>query len=174
MDPQETLAQLGLRDGMKVGDFGASVGQYALPACVAVGEEGKVYAFDVMQETLTRLSTDAKQRGFSQLITVWCDLEKPEGTKLKEGTLDAGILVNALFQMEKKQAVLAEIFRVLKPLAKLLVVDWSGPHGGMGPIDAHVITESDTLKLLEEAGFEKMKSFDPGDHHYALVVTKPA
>lgn len=174
MDPQTTLAQLGLRDGMKVGDFGAGVGHYALPAAIAVGEKGKVYAFDIQQDVVSRLMADATQRGFVQLTAGCCDFEKLEATKLKEGVLDAAILSNALFQLEDKEGALKEIFRTLKPSGKFLVVDWSGPHGGMGPHNSHVITESEAVRLLESVGFKKLKSFDPGDHHYALVVTKPA
>lgn len=173
MDPHTTLAQLGLRDGMKVGDFGAGVGHYALPAAVAVGETGKVYAFDIQEDVLKRLAAEAKQRGLPQILTFWVDFEKEGATNLKDGVLDAAILSNALFQLEDKEGAVREIYRVMKAGAQLLVVDWSGPHGGMGPIDAHVITESAALQLLQNAGFVKVKSFDPGDHHYALVVAKP-
>lgn len=174
MDPRETLAQLSLRDGMKVGDFGAGIGHYAIPAAIAVGETGKVYAFDIQKDVVARLVSDATSRGFTQLTAGCCDFEKLEATKLKDGTLDAAVLSNALFQLEDKEGALKEIFRVLKPSGKLLVVDWSGPHGGMGPIDSHVVTESEATRLLEGVGFTKLKSFDPGDHHYAIIVTKPA
>lgn len=174
MQPQATLAQLALRDGMKVGDFGAGSGHYALSASAMVGETGKVYAIDVQEEVLKRLISDANARGAHVIETVWADFEKPGATKLKDGVLDAAILSNALFQLEDKQGALSEIFRVLRRGAKLLVVDWSGPHGGMGPADAHVVTQSEALALLEAAGFKNLKSFDPGAHHYALVVTKPA
>lgn len=174
IDPHTALLQLGLREGMKVGDFGAGSGHYALSASAMVGESGFVYAFDIQEDTLKRLAADAKSRGITHVSFVWTDFEKPMGTKLKNGVLDAAILSNALFQLEDKPGALREILRVLKPGGKLLVIDWSGPHGGMGPADAHVIIESDALQMLEAAGFSKLKSFDPGDHHYALVVTKPA
>lgn len=173
-DPHATVVQLGLRDSMKVGDFGTGVGHYALSASSIVGDEGKVYAFDIQEDVLTRLSADATQKGIKNITTLWCDFEKSHATKLKDGVLDAAILSNALFQLEDKAGALSEIFRTLAPGGKLLVVEWSGPHGGMGPADEHVITETDALALLEKAGFQKFKSFDPGDHHYALVVLKPA
>lgn len=173
-DPHATLLQLGLRDGMKVGDFGAGVGHYALSASGMVGDEGRVYAFDVQEEVLARLSKDADSKGVKNLTTLWCDFEKLHATKLKDEILDGAILSNALFQLEDKGGALAEIKRTLKPRGKLLLIEWSGPHGGMGPADERVITETDALGLLEKAGFEKFKSFDPGDHHYALVVMKHA
>jgi len=173
MDPHKTLLQLGLRDGMKVGDFGAGSGHYALAASAMVGETGKVYAVDVQEDVLKRLAADATHRGPHVIETVWADFEKKGSTKLKDSVLDAAILSNALFQLEDKEGALLEIRRALKPGGKLLVVDWSGPHGGMGPIDAHVITETAARGLLEAAGYAKLKSFDPGAHHYALVVTKP-
>jgi len=172
-DPHATLLQLGLQDSMKVGDFGAGIGHYALAASPMVGTEGRVYAFDVQEDVIARLKSEAVQRNITNITAVHCDFGKPQATKLKDGVLHAAILSNALFQLEDKEGALKEIFRTMKPGGKLLVVDWSGPHGGMGPADAHVITQSNALQLLMAAGFEKLKSFDPGDHHYALVVTKP-
>lgn len=174
VDPHATLLQLGLRDGMKVGDFGAGSGHYALAASAMVDQGGKVYAFDVQEDVVTRLRADAESKGARNIDCVWADFEKAKATKIKDEVLDAAILSNALFQLEDKEGALKEISRVMKPGAKLLVVDWTGPHGGMGPADAHVVTQSSALALLESAGFENLKSFDPGAHHYALVVTKPS
>jgi len=173
-DPHTTLLQLGLREGMKVGDFGAGSGHYALAASAMVGETGKVYAIDIQEDVLKRVSADASARGSHVIECIWADFEKLRGTKLKDATLDAAVLSNALFQLEDKAGAFTELYRTLKPGGKVLIVDWSGQHGGMGPLDDHVVSPSDALSLAEAVGFEKLKSFDPGAHHYALVLTKPS
>lgn len=172
IDPQTTLLQLGLRDGMKVGDFGAGSGHYALAASAMIDTDGKVYAFDVQEDVVKRLAADAAAKGARNIDCVWANFEKPMSTNLKDDVLDIAILSNTLFQLENKSAALKEIHRVLKPGGKLLVVDWTGSHGGMGPVASALAKEADVRAYLDDAGFTHTKSFTPGPHHYALVVTK--
>ena len=62
-DPKENILQLGLREGMRVGDFGAGSGHYTLAASGIVGGEGKVYAIDVQEDVLRRLRDAARHAG---------------------------------------------------------------------------------------------------------------
>lgn len=171
VNPHATLLQLALRDGMRVGDFGTGSGHYAFAASAMVGNDGRVYAVDVQQDVLTRLQDDAERKGIRNIDYIWGDLEKAGSTKLKEASLDAIILSNTLFQLEDKNKALEEIKRVLKPEGKLLLVDWTGSHGGMGPAREHVVGEEKALAIFSDNGFKKMKSFAAGPHHYAVVFT---
>lgn len=172
-DPKANVLQIGIREGMKIGDFGAGSGHYALAAAHAVGETGKVYAIDVQEEVLLHLKDSAKRAGLANVETIWGNFEKPGGTKLKDGVLDVAILSNVLFQLEHYDGALAEIRRVLKSGGKLLVIDWAGSYGGLGPIEKHLITEHKAEELLITAGFYKVKSFRAGPHHYGIVFTSP-
>ena len=164
---------MGLHEGMKVGDFGTGSGHYALAASVIVGDSGRVYAIDAQEDVLTRLRSEAAHRRLRNIETVWGDCEKPGGTLLKDHALDAVILSNTLFQLEKKEGAIAEIRRVLTPGGKLLVVDWAGAYGGLGPHPEHVVSEHDAEALFITGGFHKQKSFRGGPHHYAILFTSP-
>lgn len=172
-DPKTNVLQMGLKEGMKVGDFGAGSGHYAVAASRIVGETGRVYALDVQEDVLTRLKDEAKRLGIRNLETIWADLEKPGGSLLKDDSLDAVLLSNVLFQLSKKEAALQEAKRVLKSGGKLLVIDWAGAYGGLGPHEAQVIPERDAEELVIGAGFHKVKSFRGGPHHYSIVFTAP-
>jgi ubiquinone/menaquinone biosynthesis C-methylase UbiE len=172
-DPHTNVLQLGLSEGMKVGDFGAGTGHYARAAAGVVGGDGRVYAVDVQEEVLKHLKLNAYPQHARIIEPVWGDMEKIGGTHLRGHSLDAGILANVLFQVENREGLLAELERVLKPGAKLLVVDWAGSHGGMGPAPEAVVTEHQAEALFIEAGFHKVKSFRGGPHHYAIVFTAP-
>ena len=172
-NPRENVLQLGLREGMKVGDFGAGSGHYARAAAAVVGHSGKVYAIDVQEDILKHLKLNTHELHQRIIETVWGDIEKPGGTHLRDATLDAAIIANTLFQIENRFAFLKELKRVLKPNAKLLVVDWAGSYGGMGPTPSKVVTEHDAEAFFITGGFHKVKSFRAGPHHYGIVFTSP-
>jgi len=172
-EPKSTVLQMGLRDGDKVAELGAGSGHYALSAAHVVGPSGRVYAVDVQEELLRHIDDAAKHAHLRNVETIWGNIERTGGTKLRDGAVDGVILANTLFQLEHKEGALTEIKRILRPGGKLLIVDWSGSYGGMGPAPDHVVTEHKAEELFITAGFHKAKGFRAGAHHYAIVFTKP-
>ncbi len=172
-NPQSNVLQLGLREGMKVGDLGAGSGHYAVAAAGIVGSEGRVYAVDVIEDVLKHVKDHAHTKGLRNVETVWGDFGKLGGTKLRDASLDAVILSNTLFQLEYREGAVAEIKRILKPGGRLLVVDWAGAYGGMGPLPHRVVSEHVAEELFIGAGFHKVKDFRAGPHHYSIVFTAP-
>lgn len=171
--PQENVLQLGLREGMKVGELGAGSGHYARAAAAIVGHSGKVYAVDVQEELLKHLKLNTHERHQRTIETIWGDIEKPGGTHLRDAALDAVIIANTLFQIENRPGLLFEIKRVLKPGGKLLVVDWAGSYGGLGPAPESVVSEHDAEAFFIDGGFYKVKSFRAGPHQYGIIFTAP-
>tara|TARA_B100000745_G_scaffold291264_1_gene230875 strand:- start:18210 stop:18743 length:534 start_codon:yes stop_codon:yes gene_type:complete len=172
--PQEIILQMGLRDGMRVVDIGSGVGHYTLAAAPIVGEEGRVYAVDVQEPVLKALKREVVERGFSNVSTIWGDIEQQFGTKLKGEVIDAVIIANTLFQLDDKNAAVKEIKRILKPGGLVLAVDWAGCYNSIGPEENCVVEEHVAERLFIDAGFHKEKAFRAGPHHYALVFKKPS
>ena len=172
-DPRENVLQVGLREGMKVGDFGAGSGHYARAAAVIVGRSGKVYAIDIQEDVLKHLKLNTHERHQRVIETVWGDIEKPGGTHLRDASLDAVLLANTLFQVENRFGLLKEIQRVLKPGGKLMVVDWAGSYGGIGPSPERVVPEHAAEEFFISGGFYKAKSFRAGPHQYGILFTAP-
>lgn len=172
-EPKSNVLQMGLKEGMKVGEFGAGSGHYALAAAHVVGPSGKVYAIDIQEDLLKHVKDSAHREHLRNVETVWGNIEKTGGTKLRDRALDAVILANTLFQLEHKEGVVAEIDRVLAPGGRLLVIDWAGSYGGIGPKPDHVVAEHAAEGLFIRAGYHKTKDFRAGAHHYAIVFTKP-
>lgn len=171
--PRENVLQLGLREGMKVGDFGAGSGHYARAAAAVVGREGRVYAVDIQEDVLKHLKLNTHHHLQGTVSTVWGDIERQGGSHLKDQSLDAVLLANTFFQIENRFGLLSEIKRVLKPGGKLLVVDWAGSYGGMGPVPAKVVSEHEAEDFFIKGGFHKVKSFRAGPHHYGIVFVAP-
>lgn len=171
--PHENILQLGLREGMKVADFGAGSGHYSRAAAAIVGHSGKVYSIDVQEDVLKHLKLNTHERHARVIDAIWGDIEKPGGTHLRDASLDAVILANTFFQVENRFGLLSEMKRILKSGGKLLMVDWAGSYGGMGPAPDKVVSERDAEAFFINGGFHKVKSFRAGPHHYGLLFTAP-
>lgn len=168
-NPEENIKNLGLQPGHKVADFGSGVGHYTFPAAKIVGTTGHVYAVDVLKEQLERLRNDAKSLGLKNIDILWGDVETVGGTKLGSNTMDAVIVSNILFQVESNAGLVHECERVLKVGGRVLLVDWSESFGGLGPKANMVVDAQTAQELFENGGFELLKTFDAGAHHYGLI-----
>lgn len=170
--PRENVLLLGLREGMKVADFGAGSGHYTRAVAAAVATSGRVYAVDIQEDMLKYIRLHTPDYYHSTVETVWGNIEKIGGSGLKTAALDAVILANVLFQVADRAGLIAEIIRVLKPGGKLLVVDWTASHGGIGPDAAQVIPKEEVEGMFVRSGFTKEKTFSAGPHHYGMILRK--
>jgi ubiquinone/menaquinone biosynthesis C-methylase UbiE len=171
--PQKNLLQAGLSVGAKVGEFGCGSGHVAMACAGIVGSEGRVYAVDIQEDVLTHLRDTLERQQIRNVDTIWGDIEKEGGARLRESVLDAVILSNVLFQISDREAVRREVERVLRPGGKVLVTDWAGSYNGMGPHSKHIVSEYEAEELFIGGGFHKVKSYRAGPYHYSILFTRP-
>lgn len=157
---------------MKVADLGVGAGFYALEAGKLVGEEGRVFAVDVQKELVASVKLVAEREGLTNVESLWGDIEKEGGTKIKTGIIDEVIASNILFQVEDKDGFIKEILRILKPGGRALVIDWMDSFAGLGPHREEVVVEGQAESLFAGNGFTIEKKIDAGDHHYGFVARK--
>ena len=173
-DPSHNISEFDLQSGMKVADLGAGIGVLSIAAAKAVGDAGKVYAIEVQKTLLGKLKNNAKEARVNNVEALWGDIERPNGTHLKDSVVDACIASNILFQVTDKNGFISEVKRILKPGGKVLVVDWKESYRGIGPHIDEVITEVETKSLFEKSGFRLLKKINAGSHHYGLIFKKSA
>lgn len=172
MNPTLVVSHFHLREGDKVADFGAGSGAYMEALSKAVGREGTVYMCEVQKPLVEALGAKAREAHFSNVRAVWGDMEVIGGSTLKDGSLDAVLLSNTLFQITDKQSLFKEIARVLRSGGKLFIIDWMGSFGGIGPKPEDVVTEFEARALGEAAGFMYDRFFPVGEHHYGIALRK--
>jgi len=177
--PTHNVRSLGIGPGMKVADFGSGSGAYALAIAETLCNSGHVYAVDVQRDLLRRTKNEAHKRGFKNVEVVWGDLEYAGATKIADGLLDMVLISNLLFQINEKNAVIREAWRVLKPAGRLVIIDWSDslPAGRqglahIGPQEVDVVTKEAAESLATANGFESVREFPAGSHHYGLIFSK--
>jgi ubiquinone/menaquinone biosynthesis C-methylase UbiE len=172
-DPVKNIEQFALKLGSQVADFGSGSGHYSFAIARAVGDKGKVYAVDIQKDLLTKLKSEANHQGLFNVEIVWGDVEKEGGSKLRSDLLDALVISNLMFQVNQKEAVAKEAFRVLHKDGKLLAVDWSESVGGLGPHPESLVTKDAAVKIFESAGFVFEREIQTGDHHFGVLFHKP-
>lgn len=157
---------------MIVVDLGAGSGAYTFEMAKLIGG-GRVYAVDVQKGLLAKLAAEARARHLSNVEIIWGDVEKPGGTKLRDGLAHFVLLANLLFQVTGKYTMALEIKRVLRPGGRLALIDWTDSFAGLGPRADQVVTAPAAAAIFREAGFKELSSFPAGDHHYGLLFEKP-
>lgn len=172
LDPAKVATHFHLRPGDRVADFGAGTGSFMKPLSQYVTAEGRVYALEIQKQLVDTLGTNAHDQHLSNVEPIWCDLETEGGTKLADGILDAGILVNTLFQIQNKEVALREMARTIRRGGKFFVVDWTESFAGLGPQPGQVVDSMTARSLVEAAGFQFEREIPSGDHHYGLAFRR--
>jgi len=171
-DPQKNISQISLPLGASVVDFGSGSGHHAKALARAVGEKGRVYAVDVQKDLLVKLKNEARAEGLLNIEIIHGDLEKQNGTHLKDQSIDAVLISNILFQIQHKAEVFKEARRILSGQGTLVVIDWSESFGGMGPAKEALFSKADAEAMATSTGFQILKEIDAGSHHYGIVCKK--
>lgn len=172
LDPDAIIAQLDVQVGSIAADFGCGPGYFSIPFAKAVGEDGRVYAMDVLPQALETVTNKAKISGLANIVTSRVNLEKENGSKIEANYFDWIILKDMLFQNQKKDVIIKEAHRVLKNGGKMIVVEWNQSDSNIGPEVKIRILENDLKKLFLDQGFSIEKNINAGTFHYAFVAIK--
>ncbi len=168
LDPNEILDKLDLEPNLTVAEFGSGSGGFTIPLAKRL-EDGLVYAIDIQREPLSALKGRTQTENVNNVRIIRGDLEKTEGSTLGPGSVDLVLIVNVLFQAEKKEKIITEAKRVLKQGGRLIIMDWKpkAPKGPEGGVKAEKIKE-----MAEKEGFSLEEQFDIEKYHYGLVFNK--
>ncbi len=172
LNPNQAILAAGITEGMRVADFGDSAGFFARAAARAVGPGGVVWAVDHNADLLTRIKSVALAEKLHNVEILRGDIARAGGSALPEASFDFVVIANVLFTLEQKQGLIAEAGRVLKPHGRVLIIDWQGSFGGLGPHPEHLITVGAARDLFEKGGFTYVADIPAGEYHWGFVARK--
>lgn len=172
LKPKDILLATGIAQGMRIADLGCGSGYITKVAAQLVGPTGVVFAADIKRPILQQLERDAFALGFSNIHTVWTDLEIIGATNIAPDSIDITCLVNVLFLSQHKDLMMQEAVRLTKQGGKVLVVDWKRTNTPFGPLPDERVDMRLIDEIATKAGLVKIDSFEAGTYHDARVYRK--
>ena len=120
----EALLELGaVASGAHVVEIGPGrTGHFLFPAARHVGEQGRVTGIDLHRDSLHMLEGLRRQYLVHNIDLLWADVE--DGLPLDEASADIVYLVNTAWLLQQPHRVFRDIYRVLRPRGRVVVVDW--------------------------------------------------
>lgn len=171
INPESIVAQMELKRGQTVADFGCGAGFYTVAAAKAVGSEGVVYAVDILPDRLAATQSSAQHAGLKNVSVLLADLEQPV-RDIDAVSCDAVVASNILHLTEKQDMVLRNAFYVLKTGGQLLVVEWKKGYSVFGPSQRARLAREDIVKSAQGCGFRLDQEFEADRSHMALLFVK--
>jgi len=154
----QTIHHAAISKGTVVLDVGCDTGTLTLLAKTEAGDSGRVHGIDASPEMIAV----ARQKAVQQKCDVDFQTGVIEALPFSDGTFDV-VLSSLMFHHlppDLQQSGLAEIYRVLKPGGRLIVVDMKRPTTlpqrlAMMTLVHHGLTSDvhDLLPLMEKIGY---------------------
>jgi len=174
--PVEVMEQLGLTAGSAVADVGAGDGYFTFRFAARVGAQGKVFAEDLDETALTKIANRAQREKIGQVETIHGTSEDP---KLPESSLDAILVADAFHGFTHADAMVANLYRGLRPGGRLAVI---GRTAGLGLrssdyTEEHYMAPETLISRAAAAGlqlvsFEADFSGPKDDRSYLILFQK--
>ncbi|MGC9516588.1 MAG: class I SAM-dependent methyltransferase [Methanomicrobiales archaeon] len=173
LDGADVLSRAGLKSGQIFLDAGCGDGYFSILASSMVGENGKVYAIDIHEDSINNLEKEVENKSIKNLYPIVADVTHK--IPLDNDSVDLCLMVNVLHgfvENDEIEKVMGEIFRVIKSGGIFAVVEFKKIKGTPGPPLDVRIYNSEVVDLLINYGFRPVTAYDIGDHHFMVKSTK--
>jgi ubiquinone/menaquinone biosynthesis C-methylase UbiE len=140
MPPDKMLAEVEIKPGSHVLDFGCGPGVFTTIIAEKIGPSGIVYALDINPLAVSMVESKALRKNLGNVRTIHSNCY----TSLLDNCLDHVIFFDVFHDLDNHQEVLRELHRILKP-------------GGIMYFSDHHLKEIAILQRLTAKGLFKFK-----------------
>lgn len=170
LDAKKILHQVGVKKGDVVGDFGVGTsGHFALSASFVVGEDGSVFAVDILKDVLKMLDSRCGLDGVCNISTVWGDFEGFCGVPIEPETLDHVFVIHDMWCTKDVVSMIKEAKRLLKRGGVLTIIDWSlESKNPIAPKKEFRRDKGDVRRKLVNSGFRLINEIDVDSDHWGF------
>jgi ubiquinone/menaquinone biosynthesis C-methylase UbiE len=143
------IADIGLKAGDKVLDFGCGPGAYVPAVEDLVGPAGYIYALDAQPLAVQTVQDLSRKKKLANITTILSD----RATGLPGNSIDIILLYDILHGLETPGLIMEELYRVLKPQGILSVND-------------HHLEGSEIIERVTSSGLFNLKQALPRSHNF--------
>lgn len=174
LNPEMVIEQLDIKEKDKVTDLGCGRGFFVIPVAKKVGEEGKVYAIDILKSPLEAVSSAAKLNFLNNIIIGRADIEtRGDVQKIMQGELMNVVMIsNVMFSNQRRDNIIAEAGSVLKQTKELAIIDWANSKLSIAPPAELLADPEKIVELCAKNGLTFKKDLDVGGYHWGKVFIK--
>lgn len=168
-NPEEILAEIGLKAGFTFADVGCGDGFFSIPAARTVGTNGHVYALDIDSDAMNEL---VERANLEKLQNISATVGAAEDAILCQKCADIVFFSLVLHDFNDPAKVLSNARHMLKTNGKLVDVDWEKKPMSIGPPLSIRFSREHAQRLIENAGLGIVETRTCGKYHY-MVIAKP-
>ena len=169
LPPEETLIKLGLHEGDVMADIGCGIGYFTVPASKIVGDNGNVFAMDILPEMLQDVGKKIKDNNISNIEIL---LTEENDLKLEDNKITFAFISTVLHEANEKEKFINEIKRILSPKGRIAIIEWQKINSEFGPPIEHRLDKVDLIKILNSLEFSNISTIDIGENFYGLIAQK--
>lgn len=168
--PDEIMDSLGIAEGSVVADIGAGGGWFTIRLARRVGVNGIVYAEDIQPPMLEATMRRVAREGLGNVRRVMGTSENP---RLPAGAIDAALIVDTYHEFDRRDALLRNIAKSLKPNGRVGVVDFKRDGLGPGPALEDRVDPDEVVRDAEAAGLRLVSRETFLPYQFLLVFSRP-
>ncbi|MEL7669922.1 methyltransferase domain-containing protein [Methanobacterium sp.] len=173
LDSNRVLSTVGLKKGDTFLDAGCGDGYMSLTASKIVGNEGKIIAVDVWEESINAFKEKIESNNIKNIDAEVANITQK--IPVDDESIDIlymGNVLHGFVENNEVETVMKEIQRVIKKGGSFAVVEFKKEESTHGP-PLHVrITPEDIEEIVKNYGFAVNKVEEVGTYHYATILTK--
>lgn len=117
--PAQTAALFGYEPGMKVVEVGCGTGTFTVEMAKLVGPTGRVHAVDLQKAMIDKAHVRITEAGLNDRVRF--EHRGAYRLPMQDASMDLAVLMAVLSEIPDRALALAEVHRVLKPEARLVV-----------------------------------------------------
>ena len=173
LDSNRVLSTIGLKKGDIFLDAGCGDGYMSITASEIVGDEGKVYAVDVWEESINVFKEKIESENIQNIEASVADITQK--LPVDDESIDIlymGNVLHGFVENEEEESVMKEIQRVIKQGGSFAVVEFKKEESTHGPPLNVRITPEEVEEIVKNYGFIVKDVKEVGTYHYASILVK--
>lgn len=151
---EKILKSLQIEPGNVIADIGSGGGYYSIHFSKLISPDGKVYAVETDKALLEYMDNIIERKNLVNIKTIYGG---DNNCILPEKSCDLIFMRNVFHHISDPKLYFQNLRKGIKEKGRIAVVEWS-PGGIMR--NSHCTPEKTIIKIIEEAGYNHIKTFD--------------